>query len=337
MIHWRAAGVAAALLVPASLTLTACTSPPAHRGTPALPPTTWPAGTRPSATNVGPDRSRLVDLNRLGPRNLAAAYTSPPGCARWTGSEVVTRSDGCTIMHVRYTGDFVVRNDRTVLEDDEIIGPGSNADGDNNIIVKVNWGSGRHGGTVIRNSDIHDGSPSGSVYCVAGFEFTLVADDIHNCAHDVQLYGRSDHVSITRSYIHGNVAPASYHVDLLYASPGASDVTLTANSFLIDPVGGTSACVFLDGQDQDHNWTIVGNWFDGSQPESANWGAVQSRTQGITFTGNRIGLNFAYGPYQFYDFPTVSAGNVWMYSGPIPQRWRNHGSLVRAGDPILSG
>jgi hypothetical protein len=250
---------------------------------------------------------------------------------------LTTNSDGCTIQDVSFTGDFIVSNNNTTLNNVKIDDPGDYpADDNSDIVVKSNWGGGNYTGTLIENSEIY--SAQGAMYCVGGFNFTLIADNLHGCMHLINLYGQTDNVTVENSYLHGEIAMPSDHVELIYASPGAGNVSLTGDNFVISPEGGTTASVFLDGTDQDSNWNISGNWFDGSQPGASNWGSVQSDTSGITFQNNEIGLNSIYGPALTNDYPfSVTGGNVWMYSGTTPFTWSLDAGVQVVGGQTIPG
>lgn len=298
-------------------------APPAHAAA---------TDTKPDTGNTGPGAVALRSLDGLPAQTLGARYASPPECARWDGHQLKTLTDGCTVRNVSYTGHFVVSNNDTTLLDDRITGGGT--EDSNDIVVSSNWGSGDYTGTLIEDSEI-SGSAGGSLYCVAGFAFTLVRDDVSGCSHLINLYGQPDQVTIESSFLHSPKAATGDHVELLYASPGASNIRIAGDDWYMTPVGSPTAALFLDGFNADSRWTIVGNWFDGQNPTSSNWNSIQADTSGITFAGNRIGVNSTYGPYLFNQYPpTASAGNVWMYTARTPTSWPGGSSEVVAGQEV---
>lgn len=291
--------------------------------------TAYFAGEKPAGSNTGPHNVRLRFLDGSKRTTLLSPYASPSGCAYWDGHEVITTKDGCTLKGVAYSGQFRVRNNDTTLLDDRVVGRGTEES--NDIVLSVNWGSGHYTGTKIVRSDIF-GSSRGSLYCVAGFDFTLIADEVQGCVHLFNLYGQDDHVAIQGCYLHTPKAAPADHVELLYASPGASDITLIGNSWYMTPAGSPTAALFLDGTNEDSNWIIRGNWFDGQEPISSNWNSIQADTTGITFQDNQMGVHSAYGPYLFNDHPpSVSGRNVWMYSASTPATWSTGFDEVNAG------
>jgi len=294
-------------------------------------------GSKPSSNNTGPvTGTTFLTLDYATPaETLPAANTSPAGCATWDpGNGLSTSVDSCTVRSVNMTGDYAVDHNNVTITNSLIHGLGT--ENSNEVVIQSNWGTGNFTGFVISHSTIDD--PSGGLYCVAGFNFTLTADNLSGCVHLINLYGQTDNVTVTASYFHDQKALSSDHVELIYASPGASNINLQGNNFDVAPIGGVTADLFLDGVNQDTHWTVNGNYFDGTVPGTSNWGSIQMDTSGVTFINNEIGLNSTYGPYLTNDATfSVATGNTWMYSGTTPTSWSNGGGVKVTGGTEISG
>jgi hypothetical protein len=310
--------------IPATTT-TSSTIPRTTTTSSTVPPTTTtttPPGGKPNATNTGvPSGHDLLVLSSgVGAMTLPAANTSPAGCAGWDGGSLFTSRDGCTIHDVDATGGFLFTNNNTTLQYDKIHDANKNYPSvDNNYIIQASW-SQNVGGAVIEDSEVY--ADSGISYGIAGSNFTLLRDNIHNANHDLQITGAGN-VNVTGCYLHGIVSQSGDHTELAYLD-SSPNVTFRGNNWVFNPSNGDVADIFSDGINGPGGPMVLdGNWWGGT---GTQWVVhVDDPGSGLTFTNNRVAPTYGLALASFFGgTPHVTGGNTWDGSGTTP----DYGNVV---------